>query len=284
MSDNISQRIPDQDWQSDSAGAEQFFLLRDDIPGQEEESHLFGEFDNADRRLKRSIFTASIVNHPDTEITLQTPPLELRELATSQAIVKRAFDISASILAIFLLAPVWLAIILILALQKGPVLFVQDRIGMGGQIFRCYKFRTMIVGADAMLARVLACDSDKRAEWNAHCKLARDPRITAFGKVLRMTSLDELPQLLNVLKGDMSFVGPRPIVRRELNKYRGFYIYYLSVRPGLTGLWQVNGRNSTTYHRRVALDVAYVNKFSLALDAKIIALTLPALFRTDEIS
>lgn len=281
---NISHPVPDQDWQSDTVSAEQSFLLRDDIPGQAEEPHLFDEFNNADRLLQRSTSTASIFNPPNTEIALQTPRDELRELARSQAIVKRAFDISASILAIFLLAPIWLAIISILALQKGPILFVQDRIGMGGQIFRCYKFRTMIVGADAMLAQILACDPGTRAEWNAHCKLARDPRITAFGKVLRMTSLDELPQLLNVLKGDMSFVGPRPIVRRELYKYRGFYIYYLSVRPGLTGLWQVNGRNSTTYHRRVALDVAYVNKFSLALDAKIIALTLPALFRTDEIS
>ena len=283
MSYNIHP-VPDPDWQSDTVSGEQSFLLRDDIPGQAEEPHLFDEFNNADRLLQRSIFTASIFDPADTEITLQTPRDGLRELARSQAIVKRAFDISASILAIFLLAPIWLAIISILALQKGPILFVQDRIGMGGQIFRCYKFRTMIVGAEPMLAQILACDPGKRAEWNAHCKLARDPRITAFGKVLRMTSLDELPQLLNVLKGDMSFVGPRPIVRRELYKYRGFYIYYLSVRPGLTGLWQVNGRNSTTYHRRVALDVAYVNKFSLALDAKIIALTLPALFRTDEIS
>ncbi len=283
MSYNIHP-VPDQDWQSDTVSEEQSFLLRDDIPGQAEEPHLFDEFNNADRLLQRSIFTASIFDPADTGITLQTPRDGLRELARSQAIVKRAFDISASILAIFLLAPIWLAIISILALQKGPILFVQDRIGMGGQIFRCYKFRTMIVGAEPMLAQILACDPGKRAEWNAHCKLARDPRITAFGKVLRMTSLDELPQLLNVLKGDMSFVGPRPIVRRELYKYRGFYIYYLSVRPGLTGLWQVNGRNSTTYHRRVALDVAYVNKFSLALDAKIIALTLPALFRTDEIS
>ena len=283
MSYNIHP-VPDPDWQSDTVSGEQSFLLRDDIPGQAEEPHLFDEFNNADRLLQRSIFTASIFDPADTEITLQTPRDGLRELARSQAIVKRAFDISASILAIFLLAPIWLAIISILAFQKGPILFVQDRIGMGGQIFRCYKFRTMIVGAEPMLAQILACDPGKRAEWNAHCKLARDPRITAFGKVLRMTSLDELPQLLNVLKGDMSFVGPRPIVRRELYKYRGFYIYYLSVRPGLTGLWQVNGRNSTTYHRRVALDVAYVNKFSLALDAKIIALTLPALFRTDEIS
>lgn len=283
MSYNIHP-VPDPDWQPDAVSGEQSFLLRDDIPGQAEEPHLFDEFNNADRLLQRSIFTASIFDPADTEITLQTPRDGLRELARSQAIVKRAFDISASILAIFLLAPIWLAIISILALQKGPILFVQDRIGMGGQIFRCYKFRTMIVGAEPMLAQILACDPGKRAEWNAHCKLARDPRITAFGKVLRMTSLDELPQLLNVLKGDMSFVGPRPIVRRELYKYRGFYIYYLSVRPGLTGLWQVNGRNSTTYHRRVALDVAYVNKFSLALDAKIIALTLPALFRTDEIS
>lgn len=283
MSYNIHP-VPDQDWQSDTVSEEQSFLLRDDIPGQAEEPHLFDEFNNADRLLQRSIFTASIFDPADTGITLQTPRDGLRELARSQAIVKRAFDISASILAIFLLAPIWLAIISILAFQKGPILFVQDRIGMGGRIFRCYKFRTMIVGAEPMLAQILACDPGKRAEWNAHCKLARDPRITAFGKVLRMTSLDELPQLLNVLKGDMSFVGPRPIVRRELYKYRGFYIYYLSVRPGLTGLWQVNGRNSTTYHRRVALDVAYVNKFSLALDAKIIALTLPALFRTDEIS
>lgn len=281
---NIRQLVPNQDWQSSTDSAEQSFLLHDDFVDQAEESHLFDKFNNAHRPSKRCIFTDSIGNPSDTEIALQTLREELRELPKGQVYVKRAFDISAGVLAILLLAPVWLAIISILALQKGPVLFVQDRIGMGGQIFRCYKFRTMIVGADAMLTKVLARDPRKCAEWQEYFKLESDPRITSLGRVLRMTSLDELPQLLNVLKGDMSFVGPRPIVRTELHKYRGFYAYYLSVRPGLTGLWQVSGRNSTTYNRRVALDVAYVNKFSLALDAKIIALTLPALFRTDETS
>ena len=267
MPDNISHSVPDQDWKFGTASPEQTFLFRDNISGQAAERYLFDQ-----------------IKYPNTETTHQPPRDELRELARGQAIVKRVFDVSASVLAILLLAPVWLVIISILTVQKGPILFVQDRIGKGGQIFRCYKFRTMMVGADAMLAKVLAGDRDKRAEWRARRKLARDPRITALGKVLRLTSLDELPQLLNILKGEMSLVGPRPIVRSEIYKYRGFYKYYLSVRPGLTGFWQVNGRNSTSYHRRVALDVAYVNKFSLALDAKIIALTLPALFRTDEIS
>lgn len=205
----------------------------------------------------------------------------LHEIPEGQARVKRAIDIIGSLSAIIVLLPLWLVIVTMLIFQKGPALFAQERIGKGGKMFYCYKFRTMRVGADKRLAEVLARDEGVREEWTEQRKLTKDPRITRLGQFLRVTSLDEIPQLFNILKGDMSLVGPRPIVRDELSKYLGFYSYYLSVRPGLTGLWQVSGRSNTTYARRVALDVAYVKNYSLAFDALIIARTVPALLRAE---
>ena len=150
------------------------------------------------------------------------------------------------------------------------------RIGASGQVFECLKFRSMIANADAVLADLLARSPEAKAEWDATQKLRKDPRITPVGRLLRKTSLDELPQLINVVLGDMSLVGPRPIVASEVRFYGDKIAYYQAVRPGVTGLWQVSGRSDTTYDRRVQLDVWYVRNRSLWLDIAILFRTLPA--------
>jgi len=159
----------------------------------------------------------------------------------------------------------------------GPAIFAQDRIGHGGRVFRCYKLRSMVVDSQARLEALLESDPAARAEWEATQKLKNDPRITRLGQFLRKSSLDELPQLWNIFMGEMSIVGPRPIVQNEIAKYGADFIYYTDVRPGLTGLWQVSGRSETTYEERVALDVEYVREWSFFRDIKVILLTIPAI-------
>ncbi|MEP2235279.1 MAG: sugar transferase [Alteripontixanthobacter sp.] len=205
----------------------------------------------------------------------------MKEPTALTGFIKRAMDIAGAAAGLILSAPLFLIIGLCLAFQRGPILFAQTRIGKNGKQFQCYKFRTMHVGAQSRLGAVLATDAAMRAEWVRHRKLAIDPRITGIGRLLRKTSLDELPQLFNVLKGDMSLVGPRPILPNEMHKYRGYIGYYLSVKPALTGLWQINGRNNTTYNRRIALDMTYVRKNSVLLDIAILVRTVPVLLRTD---
>jgi exopolysaccharide production protein ExoY len=191
---------------------------------------------------------------------------------------KRAFDIVFSLAAIVFLAPILLAIAaLLLWREGGPVFFAHERIGRGGRRFRCLKFRTMVPDAQARLAELLAADPVARAEWEATRKLTNDPRISCLGDILRRTSLDELPQFVNVLRGEMSVVGPRPIVAEELPLYREHMADYLSVRPGITGLWQVSGRSDTTFDERVALDARYVRERSLAGDLWIVLRTVGAL-------
>jgi undecaprenyl-phosphate galactose phosphotransferase len=166
-----------------------------------------------------------------------------------------------------------LAIAMLLA-ADGPILYVHERIGRGKVLFPCFKFRTMYADADERLVSFLKVSPAAREEWERDFKLKNDPRITAVGRVLRQTSLDELPQLWNVLRGDMSLVGPRPIVEKELLRYGCGAVEYLSVRPGITGLWQVNGRNRTTYDRRVELDLYYVRNWTLRLDFAILIKTV----------
>lgn len=174
-------------------------------------------------------------------------------------------------------APLLLSLALMVWMQDGKrPFFAQWRIGRNGKLFRCYKLRTMVRDADVRLRHLLESDMEARAEWERDHKLRRDPRVTALGRFLRKSSLDELPQLYNVLRGDMSIVGPRPIVSSEAARYGRWLGHYTAVRPGITGLWQVNGRNSTTYRRRVALDVTFVRRQSLALYFAILLGTLPA--------
>ena len=171
-------------------------------------------------------------------------------------------------------SPVLLLIGLGLWLSDGsPILFAQYRVGEGGRLFRCLKFRTMRLDAAQLLEQLLKTDPAARAEWELDQKLRNDPRITTIGRFLRKTSLDELPQLFNVLQGEMRLVGPRPITPTELKRYDSARWYYVSVRPGITGLWQVSGRNNTTYEERVALDRHYVRNASLTNDLKILIRT-----------
>lgn len=183
--------------------------------------------------------------------------------------------LAATMLVVF--APLMALVALVVwAVDPGPVIFAHRRVGHGGRSFPCYKFRSMYVGAEQRLQAILAEDPELRAQWERDHKLPDDPRVTRIGRILRATSLDELPQLVNVLRGDMSLVGPRPIVKAETRRYGRYLRHYLAVRPGLTGLWQVSGRSETTYRRRVAADVHYTRRRTFGFDIRILAATLPA--------
>lgn len=194
-------------------------------------------------------------------------------------LIKRAIDLIFSISLITLLTPLIAVIALyIFCGDRGSPLFIQERIGLGGVKFRCFKFRTMVVNAEQKLNVLLSTDPLALAEWEKDQKLRSDPRITRLGRFLRKSSLDELPQLWNIIRGEMSFIGPRPIVETEIKRYGRFYSYYVSVKPGVSGLWQVSGRNDTTYKERVLLDVAYAKKRTFKLDALIALKTFPVIF------
>ncbi len=164
-------------------------------------------------------------------------------------------------------------------MDGGPALYAHRRIGAGGREFMCLKFRSMITDGDAVLRRLLETDPKAAAEWSETRKLRRDPRITWIGRILRTTSLDELPQLLNVLRLEMSLVGPRPIVRGEIERYADEIAFYYETRPGITGLWQVSGRSDTSYVQRVHLDTWYVKNWTLWHDLAILAKTIPAVLK-----
>lgn len=200
-----------------------------------------------------------------------------RRKSRRSEIVGRTIDVAlALVLIAFLLPLLALLVAAIAILDPGPVMFAHRRIGRDGCQFDCYKFRTMRVGAESEIARLLAKSPALRVEWAQGQKLVHDPRVSGFGRLLRATCLDELPQLFNVLAGDMSLVGPRPIIASEMARYGRYISSYLSVRPGLTGLWQVSRCRHTTYRRRIATDVLYVRRKSLALDCKIVLATIPA--------
>ena len=193
----------------------------------------------------------------------------------SQA-VKRLFDIVVGSLLLVAAAPLMAVIAWQVHRSGGSVFFAHERVGRHGQLFRCLKFRTMVPDAAEVLARLLAENPEARAEWDRDFKLKDDPRITPIGRWLRKTSFDELPQLFNVIRGEMSLVGPRPVVRDELRRYGDAQVYYTEVRPGLTGLWQVSGRNDVGYARRIHLDAWYVRNWNLWYDIVILARTFLA--------
>ncbi len=195
------------------------------------------------------------------------------------AFAKRTFDIAGAIALGVVFSPLILTAILIIRLQGGPVLFRHRRIGRHGRAFNCLKFRTMVPNAEQALRDLLEAHPELRDEWTENHKLRHDPRITAIGHFLRRTSLDELPQLLNILRGEMSLVGPRPVVRAELLRYGRQVAGYLAVKPGLTGLWQVKGRSDTTYRRRVAMDMYYVRNRNLLFDTYIVLATVGVVVR-----
>jgi exopolysaccharide production protein ExoY len=203
-------------------------------------------------------------------------------LALSQRALIRMLDIFLAVSLLVAFAPLMLLIALTIQLQDGgAALFAQERVGRGGRVFRCLKFRSMVLDAEDRLQALLRYDAAARQEWARDQKLRDDPRITPLGRFLRISSLDELPQLWNVLRGDMSLVGPRPIVPGEIVRYGRCFGWYCSVKPGLTGLWQVSGRNGVSYRRRVALDVVYARRRSLALYCVILVRTVPAVLLRD---
>jgi len=207
---------------------------------------------------------------PVSYVPLETfPPVASR--------VKRLMDVVLCFLTLPAILVVGLPIALLVMLDGGGPFFIQTRIGRGGNRFHCLKFRTMVPDAERKLKRILEKDPAARAEWDRDFKLKNDPRVTLIGRFLRKTSLDELPQFLNVLVGEMSIVGPRPVTREELNLYGDNTQLYLACTPGITGLWQVSGRNDVSYANRVALDIRYALTWSPMQDIKIMLKTLPVM-------
>lgn len=208
------------------------------------------------------------------------PLLNSLEYKIKHIPIKRTFDIIFSIGALIFCFPFFILIgFLIFISSPGKVIYSHQRVGRGGKFFKCYKFRTMYPNADERLKDILASNPKLQEEWNRSFKLKQDPRITPIGSILRKTSLDELPQFWNVLRGDLSVVGPRPVVHEEVHKYLGAKApKILSVRPGLTGPWQVSGRsNISCYKKRIELDEYYIDNRSLILDIKLIAKTIPVM-------
>ncbi|TYC56108.1 sugar transferase [Rhodobacterales bacterium] len=191
--------------------------------------------------------------------------------------LKYFLDALFACVGIIMLAPMILMVAgVLLVLQGRPIFIFHKRIGKNGNLFDCIKFRTMVRDADKALEQYLAANPEAREEWETTRKLKNDPRITAFGAILRSTSIDEIPQLLNILRGEMSLVGPRPITSAEAQMYGANYADYIQVRPGLTGLWQISGRNEVGYQERVELDCRYVAEQNLVGDIVIILKTIPA--------
>jgi exopolysaccharide production protein ExoY len=197
--------------------------------------------------------------------------------------VKRAFDVTIASTTLLLMAPTMILVALLILVTMGrPIFFMQQRVGYNRKLFGCLKFRTMVSDAGDQLAAYLAVNPDAASEWRETQKLENDPRVTWIGKILRKSSLDELPQLINVLRGEMSCIGPRPVLQDELKRYGDHEVDYAKAKPGLTGMWQVNGRNRTSYAHRVNCDRYYVRRWSVALDCRILFKTIPAVMKFDE--
>jgi len=227
-----------------------------------------------------SLAPGSFAGLPSSPTLSSTAPLltaeQLIELQSRRSrVVKRTGDIVFSLAVLSIGSPIYILLGLLVKLtSRGPVFYVQQRVGRDYRSFGCIKFRTMRRDADRVLARLLAESPDLAEEFRNDFKLKNDPRITRLGKFLRRSSLDELPQFVNVLRGEMSVVGPRPIVRKELPRYGEAMDEVLAVRPGLTGLWQVSGRNNLSYDERVDLDVDYARHRSFRADLEIILRTI----------
>lgn len=197
-------------------------------------------------------------------------------------VIKRAFDIVVSFGAMILLLPLFVLIgILIKIDSKGPIFFLQKRIGKNGKLFKLYKFRTMYLNADRELKKILANDEEAKKEYELNKKLENDPRITKVGKIVRRLSLDELPQLINIFLGNMTFIGPRPYLYREKKDMGRYYNKIITVKPGLTGLWQVSGRSNISFNARLKLDEEYLEKMSLIYDIKIFLKTFIIIFKKE---
>lgn len=198
-------------------------------------------------------------------------------------ISKRAIDILASIVGLIILCPLIVIVFIAnkIAKDDGPIFFVQKRIGENGKLFRLYKFRTMVVDADKILMKKLKTDKEFREKYLSYRKIENDDRITKIGDFLRKTSLDEFPQFINVIKGEMSLVGPRPYLNREKKDMENYYEYIIKCKPGITGLWQVSGRSQNTFKERLKLDLEYYNNRRLWYDIKIVFRTITSVFKKE---
>ncbi|KGG16252.1 MULTISPECIES: sugar transferase [unclassified Prochlorococcus] len=221
------------------------------------------------KKNKTDFYEDSSEKSPFSPDELSTDEL-LKKQSAYDRTLKRTGDIIFSLFVLICGAPFFLLIGLLVKLSSpGPIFYLQKRLGRNYRYFGCIKFRTMHSEAESLLENLLDRDPSLKAEFEKDFKLRNDPRITPIGRFLRLSSLDELPQFLNVLKGHMSIVGPRPIVKDEVKRYGAYMKEVASVRPGITGLWQVSGRNNLTYRRRVMLDILYVRKRSFIIDLKI---------------
>ncbi len=231
--------------------------------------------------LRENVLSCEKVNIEDLEIT---PILEKNTTAFKfEKTIKRLTDILGGAIGVLALVPltviIWIANRVVK--DKGPIFYSQDRIGQDGKIFKMYKYRSMIVGADEKLEKYLKENDEAREEYKKYKKLKNDPRITIIGRFLRKTSLDEFPQFINVLKGDMSLVGPRPYLPKEKEEMNGFFKYITSCKPGITGFWQVNGRNDVTFTDRLSMDMNYYYNQNLKLDIKLLIKTLVKVFKKE---
>lgn len=224
-----------------------------------------------------SVVTTEAIVEPKKEETIK-----MKNKKIVYRFIKRIIDIIGGLVGIVLLIPITIVLYLISIFSKenkGPIFYEQLRVGKNGKYFRIYKFRTMIIGADKILKKYLEENEEAKIEFEKNQKLEYDPRITKLGKILRKTSLDEFPQFINVLKGDMSLIGPRPLVEGELDAHNGNHKLYESVKPGITGYWGVNGRSNTTYEERLELEYYYAKNFSFWLDTKIFFKTIISIMK-----
>ena len=213
-------------------------------------------------------------SQPIARKTVKSIALKISQLKSSDSI-KRLFDIIFSLSVLVLCAPVYLVLAVAIACtSSGSIFYIQERVGRHHRHFGCIKFRTMIPDADRLLHEMMATSEDMRQEFSENFKLKEDPRITRIGKFLRTTNLDEFPQFINVLKGEMSVVGPRPLVPEEIERYGTQIDRVLTIRPGITGLWQVSGRNDIPYAQRIRIDVSYVKRRNFWLDLRIVFKTI----------
>lgn len=196
---------------------------------------------------------------------------------------KRTFDVICGLLGVILLIPLTIIVYIgnLLSKDKGPVFYVQKRIGTNGKLFKIYKFRTMVVGADKKLRKYLKENPEEAKEYSKYKKLNNDPRITKFGMLLRKTSLDEFPQFINVLKGNMSIVGPRPYLYKEKKDMNAYYKTIITCKPGLTCIWQVSGRSKLSFEERLKLDTEYIDKKNIKTDFKLILKTFTKIFKKE---
>lgn len=215
-----------------------------------------------------------ILNEKNTEKESVT-----HEVSGFYLVLKRIFDIALSFLALIILSPLFLILIILIKIDsKGPAIYKHSRLGKNGKSFNLYKFRTMVSNADEVFKNFT---KEQKEEYEKFFKLENDPRITKIGNLLRKTSLDELPQVINILKGDMSIIGPRPVVLKEIDKFGDKKDAYLSVLPGISGWWACNGRSDTTYEERIELEMYYINNMSLKLDIACFFKTIKAVLKRD---